>query len=166
MSWISYNKLVSYTEGAIRPIVNAIKALRIFSTIQVGENAFTAENASDTVEFISGTNMEVKATNSGIEFASKTAQEVKDALDITVTESYLYASRWDDNGIYSYEDSYPSTDYILEIAKNGRLITTTEINAWNNAMLETTLLNTLVSKGTVPSVDIPIILTIRRIYAA
>lgn len=74
----------------------------------------------------------------------------------------MAASSWS-NGEYSFESSYPVANYDLEISPNGDSITSDQMESWNNAQIVgSAVANKAISKGTVPVIDIPIILIARR----
>ena len=74
----------------------------------------------------------------------------------------MAASSWS-NREYSFESSYPVANYDLEISPNGDSITSDQLEAWNSAQIVgSAAANKAISKGTVPVIDIPIILIARR----
>lgn len=73
----------------------------------------------------------------------------------------MAASSWS-NGEYSFESSYPVANYDLEISPNGDSITSDQMESWNNAQIVgSAVANKAISKGTVPVIDIPIIVIFR-----
>lgn len=77
-----------------------------------------------------------------------------------VITTSLYANNWNSR-LYSFETTYPNTDYDLEIEPDGDSATAAQISAWNSAkMVGSATTNVLKALGTVPSVDIPVILKV------
>lgn len=78
----------------------------------------------------------------------------------TVTTATLAAASWSNAGVYSaLQTNYPAASYDLEIEPNGDSITTAQMEAWSAAqMVGSATTNTIKALGTVPTVDIPIIL--------
>jgi len=64
------------------------------------------------------------------------------------------------NGIYSFENIYPSSIYNISIELDGALATSTQLNSWSNAKIcGDSTINAAHALGTVPIIDLPIILT-------
>lgn len=78
----------------------------------------------------------------------------------TLVTSTLSTSGWS-NGVYSFESTYPNATYDLEqIQPNG---TAEQLEAWGDAMIVgNSSGNTIIARGTVPTVDIPIMMYVRR----
>ena len=75
----------------------------------------------------------------------------------TATASTLAASKWS-NGQYSFEATYPSASYDLDV-QLANTATAEQIGAFGAAVLVGNInSNILTAKGNVPTVDIPIIL--------
>lgn len=69
----------------------------------------------------------------------------------------LSASGWS-SGIYSFEGSYPSSSYDIHVEPNGDICTAEQAEAWQEAKILGSLeANKLKATGTVPTVDIPVI---------
>ena len=87
-----------------------------------------------------------------------TPKKYVDALIPTVTALTMSASGWS-NGSYSFETAYPFENYNIQIELAGTA-TDAQITAWGDAkILGNATANTAIAKGTVPTVDLPIILT-------
>jgi len=72
----------------------------------------------------------------------------------------LQAGNWSD-GVYSLGSTYPSSLYNLEIELNGDAAGEEEINAWSDAqILGSYTANRLIAKGTVPAIDLPVIIKV------
>ena len=83
------------------------------------------------------------------------------ALKPTITTTTLTASNWDSTATtYSFEATYPSTSYDIEVEIDGDHATDEQINAWVAAKMLSSSSNKIIAKGTIPTVDIPIILTV------
>lgn len=83
------------------------------------------------------------------------------ALKPTITTATLLASNWDSTAkTYSFETTYPSARYDIEVEINGDSCTDEQLEAWIAAKPVSSLKNKINAKGDVPSVDIPIILTV------
>lgn len=77
-----------------------------------------------------------------------------------VSASTLAHGTWS-NGQYSFESTYPVASYRLEIELDGDNITESQMTAWTNAkVIGSATANKIYAKGTVPTVDIPIILMV------
>lgn len=83
------------------------------------------------------------------------------ALKPTITTATLLASNWDSTAkTYSFEATYPSARYDIEVEINGDSCTDEQLEAWVAAKPLSSSTNKINAKGDVPSVDIPIILTV------
>ena len=83
------------------------------------------------------------------------------ALKPTITTTTLLASNWDSMAkTYSFEATYPSARYDIEVEINGDSCTDEQLEAWVAAKPLSSSTNKVNAKGNVPSVDIPIILTV------
>lgn len=80
----------------------------------------------------------------------------------TITTATLLASNWDSTAkTYSFEADYPNATYNVEIEINGDSCTDEQLEAWSAAKIVGSFSsNVAKAKGNVPSVDIPIILTV------
>lgn len=75
----------------------------------------------------------------------------------TISAATMSASGWSGSE-YSFEGTYPVATYNIEIQPNGDSITSDQMKAWNNAKIYgSATANKAIAKGTVPSIDIPII---------
>lgn len=86
------------------------------------------------------------------------AQDILDSLEAGVySTTTLLASGWS-SGVYSFESTYPHAEYDIEIQPSDS-INTTQLEAWNSALIVgSATANKYTVKGTVPTVDIPIII--------
>lgn len=79
-------------------------------------------------------------------------------FEITNTTGTLSASGWS-NGSYSFESTYPISQYDIDIQPDGDSITAEQLEAWSAAMLVGSITaNKVRALGDVPTVDIPIII--------
>ena len=62
--------------------------------------------------------------------------------------------------VYSFEADYPSDTYDIEVTIDGDNCTEEQIDAWTEATLLSSLTNKIIAMGDVPSIDIPILLTV------
>lgn len=77
----------------------------------------------------------------------------------TVSAYTMTSSGWS-NGTYSFEATYPVASYNISIELAGTA-TDAQIKAWTNAkILGSATANAAVAKGTVPTIDLPIIITV------
>ncbi len=78
----------------------------------------------------------------------------------TLVQVTLLASSWS-GGVYSFESNYPNATYNLEqIQPYG---TVDQIKAWGKAMVVGNPSgNTIIARGTVPAIDIPVMMYVRR----
>ena len=82
------------------------------------------------------------------------------ALKPTITTTTLTASNWDSTAkTYSFESTYPSASYDIEVDIDGDNCTDAQLEAWIAAKPLSSSTNKIIAKGDIPSVDIPIILT-------
>lgn len=73
-------------------------------------------------------------------------------------ETQLIANNWSDN-LYSFEETYPHSDYDIEIHINGENITQEQKDAYNDAEIVGFFTsNKIKALGTIPTINIPIIL--------
>lgn len=82
------------------------------------------------------------------------AQEKPESEEMT-----LAASAWDEETkSYSFEESYPNTQYDIVIELDGGAATEAQTEAWDSANIKGNYPeNILYAKGDVPAVDIPVI---------
>lgn len=78
----------------------------------------------------------------------------------TLVTGTLSTSGWS-NGVYSFESTYPNATYDLEqIQPTG---TAEQLEAWGDAIIVgNSSGNTIIARGTVPTVNIPIMMYVRR----
>ena len=80
----------------------------------------------------------------------------------TVSVTTLLASNWDSTAkTYSFEADYPSSSYDIEVSLDGDNATNEQINAWIVAKMLSSSSNKIIAKGTIPTIDIPIILVVK-----
>ena len=80
----------------------------------------------------------------------------------TVSATTLLASNWDSTAkIYSFEADYPSASYDIEVSLDGDNATNEQLNAWIVAKMLSSSSNKIIAKGTIPTIDIPIILVVK-----
>lgn len=78
----------------------------------------------------------------------------------SIVKSTLSASGWS-NGVYSLEPTYPNASYDISMEPNGATITAEQYEAWSKAqVLGNPDSNIIKALGTVPTVDIPIVLSV------
>lgn len=81
-----------------------------------------------------------------------------DDYGIFAVADTMHASGWED-GVYSFEGSYPSNQYDLTIEIDGDRCTDDEFEAWNDAqIIGSATTNSCRSFGYYPDIDIPIII--------
>lgn len=80
----------------------------------------------------------------------------------TTTAVTMSASSWNSTEkTYSFEADYPNATYDVEIEINGDSCTDEQLEAWSGAKIVGSFSsNVAKAKGEVPTVDIPIILTV------
>ena len=75
------------------------------------------------------------------------------------SQDVVSASGWS-NGVYSFEESFPSTYYDIEVELNSTA-TVSQVEAWSNAKPAAVFgTNTMKALGDVPTVDIPVIVKV------
>lgn len=91
------------------------------------------------------------------------AQEVLDSLNAGVySNATLLASGWSGSGTYSFESTYPHSNYDIEIQPNNTC-TTEQLDAWGEAKIAgSATSNVYTALGLKPTVDIPVILRVVR----
>lgn len=101
--------------------------------------------------------------NNTDEKALVNAETIAELLDETIVSTTLAATGWV-NGIYTLETTYPSNKYALSVYLDTDTCTTDQEKAFNNARFRPfSRQNSIKCNKTVPEIDIPIILRIRRI---
>ena len=90
-----------------------------------------------------------------------TTKKYVDGLIPSVTALTMSANSWNSSAkTYSFEANYPFANYNIAIELAGTA-TDAQITAWSDAkILGNATANTAIAKGTVPTIDIPIILTV------
>lgn len=79
----------------------------------------------------------------------------------TVTTGTLAAASWSSATYSALQTTYPAASYDLEIEPNGDSCTEAQMSAWSAAQLVgSATTNTVKALGTVPTVDIPIIIKV------
>ena len=79
----------------------------------------------------------------------------------TITSTTLSASGWSNGSYAGLQTTYPVASYDIEIEPNGDSITAAQLSAWDDAQIVgSATTNTLKSLGTVPTVNIPIIVKV------
>lgn len=77
----------------------------------------------------------------------------------SVVAGTMSASKWN-GGKYSFESTYPASSYDLDICPSDAA-TADQVSAFGAAMLVGSVsTNVLTAKGTVPTVDIPIVIKV------
>lgn len=80
----------------------------------------------------------------------------------TVSAATLLASNWDSTAkTYSFEADYPNASYDIEVSLDGDNATNEQLNAWIAAKMLSSSSNKIIAKGTIPTIDIPIILVVK-----
>lgn len=78
----------------------------------------------------------------------------------TVIQYTMLASNWSGK-YYSFESIYPFSEYDLRIQRNGEVVNSLQIDAWDAAKIDgSPTANRAIAQGTVPTIDIPIILEV------
>ena len=91
---------------------------------------------------------------------------IKDALDAksnkpTTTSVILTAANWSTaDNTYSFETDYPSDSYNISVDIDGDNCTESQLKAWYDAKPLGSSTNKINAKGTIPTMDIPVILTV------
>ena len=115
-------------------------------------NANAAANAASAAE----------AANTAAGSASSLAGTKQNKA--TISEFTMLASGWSGTG-YDFTD-YPSASYNIEIQPNGDNMTDDQLKAWSKAKICGSYdANKAIAKGTVPTIDMPIILKVVNISA-
>ena len=79
----------------------------------------------------------------------------------TFKKVLLEASKWDSTSkTYSFESTYPNASYDIEVDIDGDRCTDEQLDVWIAAKPLSSSTNKIVAKGDIPTVDIPVILTI------
>lgn len=81
----------------------------------------------------------------------------RDGSVITMNAVTLTAASWN-SGVYSLETQFPIATYDIEVMPDGDTITAEQLTAWSDAQIAgSSTANQLKALGTVPTVDIPVI---------
>lgn len=92
---------------------------------------------------------------------SLTASDVGAGSATTVTTGTLTASNWSGSTYSALQTTYPAASYDIEIEPNGDSCTSAQYAAWGAAQLVgSATTNVLTALGTVPTVNIPIIIKV------
>jgi len=132
-----YDKLTSYDDNTIYIV-----------TDQDGDTSVDSKSFSQHVQ---NTNNPHKVTASQVGALAKS--------DIQTVTATLTASLWS-NKQYSFESTYPSAKYDVEVGINGDSATDDQYKAWASLKPMDSMSNILKIKGKVPTVDIPVILKV------
>lgn len=94
---------------------------------------------------------------------ASTAKEARTNLGLTPTfvSTMLQASTWSASGEYSFENTYPSTDYDLEVSLAGDNLTVEQKDAFNDAeIIGYNGSNVIKAFGDIPQINIPVLLKV------
>jgi hypothetical protein len=128
--------------------------LHIFNNkLFVNDQPVTAENIL--------TDEQLTKLNESLNLQETTALITEMTGGKTVVTSVLHSTDWSNQGIYSFESTYPSATYDIEqIQPYGDI---DQVKAWNEAdIVGNPNSNILACRGTVPNIDISIMYYIRR----
>lgn len=121
-------------------------------SFEVGEILFTKKDSSGT----SHINYSLDVNDGVLEFRNNPI-----AYKLSIETSLLKSSKWDSaTKTYSFETKYPSVNYDIEVDIDGDRCTDEQLEAWIAAKPLSSSTNKIVAKGDIPTVDIPVILTI------
>lgn len=132
-----YEKITSYDPNTIYLITNENNA------------SFVDYKAFDT--HVQNTSNPHKVTAAQVGALAKS--------DIQTVTATLTASSWS-NKQYSFESTYPSVKYDVEVGINGDSATDDQYKAWASLKPMDSMSNILKIKGKVPTIDIPVILKV------
>lgn len=133
------------------------------SSITVGKIGLSAEFGwEDGSNITYNTLPSVSSTDSGkVLIVNDSGNWEAAVIKPTITATTLLASNWDSTAkTYSFESTYPSANYDIEVDIDGDRCTDEQLNAWIAAKPLSSSTNKIVAKGDIPTVDIPVILTI------
>lgn len=107
--------------------------------------------------------IEAKGKSKHEEIEIPEAEEIKtksETYEISGADAVtMVAGGWS-SGVYSFEASYPSDEYNISVGINGATATSQQINTWGlGKMCGDPTENKVYAKGTVPTVDIPVIVS-------
>lgn len=121
-----------------------------YSEVGAASSGHTHSNYVPTSRTVNG-----KALSSNITLS---ASDVGAGASTVVTTATLSASGWSGSTYSGLQTTYPSASYDIEIEPNGDSCTAAQYSAWGAAQLVgSATTNILTALGTVPTVDIPII---------
>lgn len=140
------------------------QATQGLSNIPDGATVYTTDESSTGIVVDTVLN-----TSSNNPIANSTVATKFNQVDTAITDreykrtlvtTTLASTDWS-NGEYSFESTYPNTTYDLEqIQPYG---TVDQLKAWGKAIIVgNSSGNTIIARGTVPTVDIPIMMYVRR----
>lgn len=83
MNIVTISKLQDILLGTVRPLIEDMGDLNIFSGIQVGQNVLAADGSTDVLPLIAGTNIGISISQNGITFTPTiaSAPDIRTAID-------------------------------------------------------------------------------------
>lgn len=155
-----------YVDNSIASVSTAVSGKQ--DTITGAASTITSADLTASKVLISDGSGKVSAstvTTTELGYLSGITSSVQTQIDAkankgSIVKSTLSASGWS-SGVYSFESTYPNASYDISIEPNGATITTEQYEAWSKAqVLGNPDANTIKALGTVPTVDIPIVLSV------
>ena len=167
------NKVASISVPIVDPTLdgtssNAVENQAVYNELQDRVNLNGDTMKGDLTLYRNPTNNLHAATKQYVDDAtSSVSTTVQTQIDTksnkpTQVKMTLLSSGWDSNtNTYSFETTYPSATYDISLEPNGATITEAQFEAWSQAqILGNPDSNVIKSLGSVPTVDIPIVLTV------
>lgn len=167
------NKVASISVPIVDPTLdgtssNAVENQAVYNELQDRVNLNGDTMKGDLTLYRNPTNNLHAATKQYVDDStSSVSTTIQTQIDTksnkpTQVKMTLLSSGWDSTtNIYSFETTYPSATYDISVEPNGASITQAQFEAWSQAQLVGNPdSNVIKSLGTVPSVDIPVVLTV------
>lgn len=153
-------------------VKGAVKTLQdtyVPNTTKVNGQALSGDVTIEAVQYTSQTltasQKEQARTNigAGTSNFSGSYNDLTNKPTTTIGLDALLASEWSSSGTYSFDSSYPYGFYDVTIEIDSSA-TDAQIEAWAEAKIVGSYnSNIFTAKGTIPKVDIPIILTVQTV---
>lgn len=126
-----------------------------------GENYTASENVINLIDYHLSAGESIHCVISAIGYGVNSLMDAPSmdnkANKTVISAMNIYASGWSNN-TYSFESTYPFATYDISIELNGDSCTAAQMNAWSDAkVLGSATSNKIKAMGTVPTVNIPVI---------
>lgn len=146
--------------GQLQIVISEDKLVTFILTFLIEENLITDSALPSSDEF-GVLDTLIDEANQAIKDAQDAIEDAQALANYEYVESTMYQTGWSGNQ-YSFETTYPNTQYDIEIFPNNTC-TEDQIDAWGSALITgSATTNIATALGDVPTVDIPIIIQVRK----